>query len=96
MGCDSFNSKGLKPEKIEFLAVSLKEAWENGNQVLLCGNGGSAGNAIHIANDLIYGAGACGQSPKVPGLNVEALTANSAVLYCTVQHSYHIYQTESN
>jgi len=69
-------------EKIEFLAVSLKEAWKNGNQVFLCGNGGSAGNAIHIANDFIYGVGACGEKPVLPGLRVEALTANPAVMSC--------------
>jgi len=32
---------------------SLKEAVENAKRVYLCGNGGSAANAIHIANDLI-------------------------------------------
>ncbi len=69
-------------EKIEFLAVSLKDAWKNGNQVLICGNGGSAGNAIHIANDFIYGVGACGEKPVLPGLRVEALTANPAVMSC--------------
>ncbi len=69
-------------EKIEFLAVSLKDAWKNGNQVFLCGNGGSAGNAIHIANDFIYGVGACGENPVLPGLRVEALTANPAVMSC--------------
>lgn len=69
-------------EKIEFLAVSLRNAWKNGNQVFLCGNGGSAGNAIHIANDFIYGAGACGGMPVLPGLRVEALTANPAVMSC--------------
>lgn len=33
----------------------LFEAWKTGHQVFLCGNGGSAANAIHIANDLFYG-----------------------------------------
>ena len=32
-----------------------------GRNVYICGNGGSAANAIHIANDLHYGIGACGQ-----------------------------------
>ena len=64
------------------LAKSLKEAWISGKRVFLCGNGGSAGNAIHIANDLIYGAGACGDEPVLPGLKVIALPSNPAVLTC--------------
>lgn len=71
-----------KIEKVHNLADNLILAWKDNKKIFICGNGGSAGNAIHIANDFIYGAGACGQSPKVPGLNVEALTANSAVLTC--------------
>ena len=67
---------------IESLAHDLKETWLTGNQVFICGNGGSAANAIHIANDLIYGAGACGHGEKIAGLKVEALTSNSGVLTC--------------
>ena len=37
--------------KIFYLAKCLGEVWKSGNNVFLCGNGGSAGNAIHIAND---------------------------------------------
>lgn len=71
-----------KIEKVHNLADNLVLAWKDNKKIFICGNGGSAGNAIHIANDFIYGAGACGESPRVPGLNVEALTANSAVLTC--------------
>jgi D-sedoheptulose 7-phosphate isomerase len=39
------------------LAESLLEAWKNARYIFLCGNVGSAGNAIHLANDFIYGAG---------------------------------------
>ena len=67
---------------IESLAFDLKETWLNGNQVFICGNGGSAANAIHIANDLIYGAGACGLGEKIPGIKVEALSSNTGVLTC--------------
>ena len=55
-------------------AVALR----NGNKIMFCGNGGSAGNAIHLANDFIYGAG-LGYGK---GLRVEALSANPAVLTC--------------
>ena len=67
---------------IESLSLELKEAWLSGNQVFICGNGGSAANAIHIANDLIYGVGACGLGEKIPGIKVEALSSNSGVLTC--------------
>ena len=68
--------------KIFHLAQSLGEVWKSGNNVFLCGNGGSAGNAIHIANDFIYGIGNCGKGSKIPGIRVSALSANPAVLTC--------------
>jgi D-sedoheptulose 7-phosphate isomerase len=58
------------------LAAALREAWQCGRTVYLCGNGGSAANAIHLANDLLYGAGISNGA----GLKVEALTANPAVI----------------
>lgn len=67
---------------IECFALQLKETWLNGNQVFICGNGGSAANAIHIANDFIYGVGACGLGDKIPGIKVEALSSNTGVLTC--------------
>jgi D-sedoheptulose 7-phosphate isomerase len=66
-------------EKIEILAKRLLVAWKDGRSVFLCGNGGSAGNAIHLANDLLYGVGA---RNSLPGIRVEALSANPAVLTC--------------
>ena len=68
--------------QIECLARDLKQAWSTGKRVFICGNGGSAGNAIHMANDFHYGVGACGGPPIIPGIRVEALPANSAVLTC--------------
>jgi D-sedoheptulose 7-phosphate isomerase len=70
---------GLIPgREIAVLGGALQEAWRVGSSVYLCGNGGSAGNAIHIANDLLYGAGISNGG----GLKVEALSANPAVLTC--------------
>lgn len=48
------------------------------HQLFICGNGGSAGNANHLANDFIYGVS------KNPGhaLRVISLSANPAVLTC--------------
>ena len=40
---------------VSHLARDMHEAWTSGHQVFFCGNGGSAGNAVHLANDYIYG-----------------------------------------
>jgi D-sedoheptulose 7-phosphate isomerase len=63
---------------VEHLARTLHLCWREKRQVFLCGNGGSAANAIHLANDLLYGVDK--QSGR--GLRVCALPANSAVLTC--------------
>jgi D-sedoheptulose 7-phosphate isomerase len=65
-------------DKVPILANSLLDAWRTGNHIYICGNGGSAGNAIHLANDLIFGAGRANGA----GLRVEALSANPAVITC--------------
>jgi D-sedoheptulose 7-phosphate isomerase len=46
--------------------------------VFLCGNGGSAANAIHLANDFLYGV----SKTLGSGLRVTALPANASVLTC--------------
>lgn len=60
------------------LAADIHECWLQKRQVFFCGNGGSAGNAIHLANDFLYGIA------KRPGggLRVNALSANPAVITC--------------
>ncbi len=68
--------------KIEELAKDLLNIWQENKQVFICGNGGSAANAIHIANDFHYGTGACGEGSKIPGLKVDALPANQGILTC--------------
>lgn len=64
--------------EVAHLAEELRDCWRDGRQVFLCGNGGSAGNAIHLANDLLYGISKRAGS----GIKVHALPANSAVLTC--------------
>lgn len=66
-------------EAVPALGEALRRAWADGRTVYLCGNGGSAGNAIHLANDLLFGAG---MRHGGGGLKVEALSANPAVLTC--------------
>jgi len=77
---DSFNSVII--ESIEILAQELLLAWTEGRNVYICGNGGSAANAMHMANDFHYGIGACGAGPRLPGLRVEALPANAGIITC--------------
>jgi D-sedoheptulose 7-phosphate isomerase len=60
------------------LAEDLRECRRLGCQVFICGNGGSAGNAIHMENDLLYGIA----KSAGPGLHVTALPANASVLTC--------------
>ena len=67
---------------VETLAEELRQAWIDGRNVYICGNGGSAANAMHLANDLHYGIGACGPGPSLPGLRVEALPANAGIITC--------------
>lgn len=63
---------------LSVLANALMRAWKDDKIIYICGNGGSAANALHIANDLIYGAGIS----NGVGIKVEALTSNSAILTC--------------
>ena len=67
---------------VETLAEELRQAWIDGRNIYICGNGGSAANAMHLANDLHYGIGACGPGPSLPGLRVEALPANAGIITC--------------
>jgi D-sedoheptulose 7-phosphate isomerase len=65
-------------EIVPTLGAALRQAWRDGRTVYLCGNGGSAGNANHLANDFLYGAGVTNGG----GLKVESLSTNPAVLTC--------------
>jgi D-sedoheptulose 7-phosphate isomerase len=60
------------------LAEELGDCWRTGRQVFLCGNGGSAANAMHLANDFLYGI----SKTRGSGLRVTALPANASVLTC--------------
>jgi D-sedoheptulose 7-phosphate isomerase len=60
------------------LADELFDCWKSGRQVFLCGNGGSAANAMHLANDFLYGI----SKRHGSGLRVIALPSNASVLTC--------------
>lgn len=63
---------------VSCLAHDMREAWTAGRQLFLCGNGGSAGNAAHLANDFLYGVAKCTGG----GIRAHALSANPAVMTC--------------
>lgn len=65
-------------DAISGLAKDLAECWGQRRRVFLCGNGGSAGNAIHLANDFIYGV----SKQFGQGIDAVALSANAAVITC--------------
>lgn len=65
-------------EPVEELAHALMQAWKNKKQVFIFGNGGSAGNAIHLANDFLYGI----SRQFGHALRVTALPANPSVITC--------------
>ena len=69
-------SSPFKP--IEDFANSILTAWRTKKTLYICGNGGSAGNAIHLANDFNYGI----SKGTGIGMRVEALPANASVLTC--------------
>lgn len=68
----------LDLDKVEILTEEVFTRLLHRKQIFLCGNGGSAANAIHIANDYLYGI------VKQPGAGarVEALPANQAIVTC--------------
>jgi D-sedoheptulose 7-phosphate isomerase len=63
---------------VEKLAYELRNCWQTGRQVFFCGNGGSGGNANHLANDFLY---ALSKTPG-SGLRVHSLSSNPSVITC--------------
>jgi len=60
------------------LAEAMEKCWKTGRQVFFCGNGGSAGNAVHMANDFVYGVA----KKTGGGIRATALSANQSVMTC--------------
>jgi D-sedoheptulose 7-phosphate isomerase len=63
---------------VEELGRALQDCRRWRRQVFLCGNGGSAANALHIANDLFYGI----TRKRGAGLRVHALPGNVSLVTC--------------
>lgn len=68
--------KKLPTEALEQAIYRLEEARWKGQQVLTCGNGGSAATAIHFASDLSKGALAASKPP----IRAKSLCDNVALL----------------
>jgi D-sedoheptulose 7-phosphate isomerase len=63
---------------VQQLADELLDCLYTGRQVFFAGNGGSAGNAIHLVNDFIYAT----SKRRGVGLRAHALPANQATITC--------------
>lgn len=63
---------------VAVFAEDLLCCWKSKRQLFICGNGGSAGNAVHLANDFLYGI----SKTLGSGLRVNALSSNASVLTC--------------
>jgi D-sedoheptulose 7-phosphate isomerase len=63
---------------VEELASDLLKVWKNRSAVWICGNGGSAANAVHWANDFLYPVA----KRALHGIRMHAFTANPSVLTC--------------
>lgn len=63
---------------VQALAAMLEEARQQRRQIFLCGNGGSAANALHIANDL---SAALFKGTR-NAIRANALPSNVGVLSC--------------
>jgi D-sedoheptulose 7-phosphate isomerase len=63
---------------VEDLAADLLSVWQSRSNVWICGNGGSAANAVHWANDFLYPVA----KRASHGIRIHALSANPSVLTC--------------
>ncbi len=69
----------LVPHKnLDLFFDKVLAVWKKNGHVFICGNGGSAANAMHIANDLFYGIA----KGNGKGIRVHALTSNQPVMTC--------------
>jgi D-sedoheptulose 7-phosphate isomerase len=65
-------------QPVGILASELAKAWCDGRRVFICGNGGSAANALHWANDFLYAVAKSGGK----GIRISALPSNSSTITC--------------
>lgn len=73
----SLNNDNYK--EIEKLSLLLIETINSNKNIYICGNGGSAANSIHIANDFIYLNNKLKENKVI---KVESLSSNPAIITC--------------
>jgi D-sedoheptulose 7-phosphate isomerase len=84
--------EAISPEAVEQVCERVCRAAENGNQILVVGNGGSAAIAEHLCCDWTKGTNCTGH----PVISSRSLTANSAV-YSAIANDYgfeHVFDTQ--
>ena len=69
--------KSISKTKINLLVSEIHKLKKNNKKLFICGNGGSAANAIHVANDFLFT-----KLSNKKMINVEALTSNNAIITC--------------
>ena len=70
--------RALPLDLVTQLGDELFDCWKTGRQLFLIGNGGSAGNANHLANDYVYAL-----SKRLgSGIRAHGLAANSPIITC--------------
>jgi len=70
--------ENIELDNIEILTNKLIECYKKEKTVFICGNGGSAANALHWANDFSYPI----TGPLCKGIKMNALCSNTAVMTC--------------
>jgi D-sedoheptulose 7-phosphate isomerase len=63
---------------VQDLADLLLNIWQQGQNAWICGNGGSAANAIHWANDFLYPIA----KNRPFGVRLHALSVNPSIITC--------------
>ena len=69
--------KTISKTKINLLVSEIHKLKKNNKKLFICGNGGSAANAMHVANDFLFT-----KLSNKKMINVEALTSNNAIITC--------------
>jgi len=63
---------------VDKLANHILDVWNRRATIWICGNGGSAANAVHWANDFVYPVAKL----ALHGVRISALNANPAIITC--------------
>ena len=68
----------LPNQAISLFFDKVLSLWQTNGQIFICGNGGSAANALHLSNDLFFGVA----KNRGRGIRAHALPSNQPVMTC--------------